>query len=176
MNLPNAISIGRFLLVPVVIWAIASEQMLFAFWLFAAAAISDSVDGFLAKQFNMTSELGAYLDPLADKSMLMSIYVSLSVAGLLPLWVVIAVVFRDVMIVAAVLVSWLVERPIEIHALLISKLNTGAQFGLAALVLASNAFGFDPGYIYPAALAAVGVLTGLSAAAYLVGWMRHMAS
>lgn len=176
MNLPNAITIGRFLLVPLVVWAIASGQMLFAFWLFVAAAVSDSIDGFLAKHWGMTSDFGAYLDPLADKAMLMSIYISLSIAGLLPLWVVIAVVSRDVMILGAIVVSWLVERPLEIHPLLISKLNTGAQFALAALVLASNAFGFDAGYAYPAALAAVGVLTGLSAAAYLVAWMRHMAS
>jgi cardiolipin synthase len=176
VNLPNAITIGRFLLVPIVIWAIASGQMLFAFWLFVTAAVSDSVDGFLAKQLGMTSEFGAYLDPLADKAMLMSIYVSLSIAGLLPLWVAIAVVSRDVMILGAIVVSWLVEQPLEIHPLLVSKLNTGAQFILAALVLASNGFGFDPGYAYPVALATVGVLTGLSAAAYLVGWMRHMAS
>ena len=176
VNLPNAITIGRFILVPVVVWAIASGQVLFAFWLFVAAAVSDSVDGFLAKQFRMTSDFGAYLDPLADKAMLMSIYVSLSVAGLLPLWVVIAVVSRDVMILGAIVVSWLVNQPLEIRPLLVSKLNTGAQFVLAALVLASNAFGFDAGYAYPAALAAVGVLTGLSAAAYLVTWTRHMAS
>jgi cardiolipin synthase (CMP-forming) len=176
VNLPNTITIGRFLLVPVVVWAIGSGQMLFAFWLFVAAAVSDSVDGFLAKSLGMTSDFGAYLDPLADKAMLMSIYVSLSIAGLLPLWVVIAVVSRDVMILGAIVVSWLVERPLEIHPLLVSKLNTGAQFVLAALVLATNAFGFDSGYAYPTALAAVGVLTGLSAAAYLVAWMRHMAS
>ncbi|HLL27788.1 MAG TPA: CDP-alcohol phosphatidyltransferase family protein [Xanthobacteraceae bacterium] len=176
MNLPNAITIGRFLLVPVVIWAIASGQILFAFWLFMAAAVSDAVDGFLAKRLGMTSDFGAYLDPLADKAMLMSIYVSLSVAGLLPLWVVIAVVSRDVMILGAIVVSWLVEQPLEIHPLLVSKLNTGAQFILAALVLASNGFGFSAGYAFPAALVVVAVLTGLSAAAYLVTWTRHMAS
>ena len=81
MNVPNAITIGRFLLVPVVVWAIASLQMQFAFWLFVAAAISDMLDGFLAKRFQMTSEFGAYLDPLADKAMLMSIYVSFAIAG-----------------------------------------------------------------------------------------------
>lgn len=176
MNLPNLITIARILLVPVVVWAIASREMQIAFLLFLIAGVSDAIDGFLAKRFGMSSELGAYLDPLADKAMLMSIYVSLSIAGLLPLWVVIAVVSRDVMILGAIVVSWLVEQPLEIHPLLVSKLNTGAQFILAALVLASNAFGFDPGYTYPAALAVVGVLTGLSAAAYLVAWMRHMAS
>lgn len=176
MNLPNAITIGRFLLVPVVVWAIASMQMRIAFWLFFAAALSDMLDGFLAKRFGMTSEFGAYLDPLADKAMLMSIYVSLAIAGLLPLWLVIAVVSRDLMILGAIIVSWLVDRPLKIHPLMVSKANTTAQFILAAMVLATGAFGIDPGYLLTLAIVAVAVLTGVSAAAYLRAWMRHMAS
>ena len=176
MNLPNAITIVRFLLVPVVVWAIASHQMLIAFWLFAAAAISDMLDGFLAKRFRMASELGAHLDPLADKAMLVSIYVMLAVAGKLPLWLVIAVVSRDLMILAAIMVSWLMDKPTEIRPLMVSKVNTLAQFLLAALVLATGAFGIDPGQALTLGIVAVGVLTGLSAAAYLLLWTRHMAS
>lgn len=176
MNLPNAITITRFLLVPVVVWAIASHQMLIAFWLFAAAAISDMLDGFLAKRFRMASELGAHLDPLADKAMLVSIYVMLAVAGTLPLWLVIAVVSRDLMILAAIMVSWLMDKPPEIRPLMVSKVNTLAQFLLAALVLATGAFGIDPGQALTLGIVAVGVLTGLSAAAYLLLWTRHMAS
>lgn len=176
MNLPNAITIVRFLLVPVVVWAIASHQMQIAFWLFAAAAISDMLDGFLAKRFSMTSDLGAHLDPLADKAMLVSIYVMLAVAGKLPLWLVIAVVSRDLMILAAIMVSWLMDKPPEIRPLMISKVNTLAQFLLATLVLATGAFGIDPGQLLTLGIAAVGVLTGLSAAAYLLLWTRHMAS
>lgn len=176
MNLPNAITITRFLLVPVVVWAIASHQMQIAFWLFAAAAISDMIDGFLAKRFRMASELGAHLDPLADKAMLVSIYVMLAVAGTLPLWLVIAVVSRDLMILAAIMVSWLMDKPPEIRPLMVSKVNTLAQFLLAALVLATGAFGIDPGQALTLGIVAVGVLTGLSAAAYLLLWTRHMAS
>ena len=176
MNLPNAITITRFLLVPVVVWAIASHQMLIAFWLFAAAAVSDMLDGFLAKRFRMASKLGAHLDPLADKAMLVSIYVMLAVAGTLPLWLVIAVVSRDLMILAAIMVSWLMDKPPEIRPLMVSKVNTLAQFLLAALVLATGAFGIDPGQALTLGIVAVGVLTGLSAAAYLLLWTRHMAS
>lgn len=176
MNLPNAVTIGRFLLVPIVVWAIASMQMRIAFWLFVAAALSDMLDGFLAKRFDMTSEFGAYLDPLADKAMLMSIYVSLALAGLLPLWLVIAVVSRDLMILGAIIVSWLVDQPLKIHPLMVSKVNTTAQFILAAMVLGTSAFDVHPGFLLTVAIIAVAVLTGLSAAAYLLAWMRHMAS
>jgi cardiolipin synthase len=106
----------------------------------------------------------------------MSIYVTLGIAGLLPLWVVIAVVSRDIMILGAVVVSWIVGKPLTIHPLIISKLNTLAQILLATLVLATNAFKLNPGYAFEGALIAVGVLTGLSAAAYLAAWVRHMAS
>ena len=176
MNIPNLITTGRILMVPIVVWAITSGSYLLAFWVFVVAAISDAVDGFLAKRLGAASEFGAYLDPLADKALLMSIYVTLGIAGLLPLWVVIAVVSRDIMILGAVVVAWIVGKPLSIHPLIVSKLNTLAQILLATLVLATNAFKLNPGYAYETALIAVGVLTGLSAAAYLAAWTRHMAS
>jgi cardiolipin synthase len=81
VSIPNLITIGRILLVPVVVWAIYNGSMLLAFALFLVAGVSDAVDGFLAKRFNMSSELGAYLDPLADKTLIVSIYVTLGIAG-----------------------------------------------------------------------------------------------
>ncbi len=81
MNLPNLITLARIMAVPVVVWAITSEQMMVAFALFLAAGVSDAVDGFLAKRFGMASELGAYLDPLADKALIVSIYVALGTAS-----------------------------------------------------------------------------------------------
>ncbi|MGE0523903.1 MAG: CDP-alcohol phosphatidyltransferase family protein, partial [Variibacter sp.] len=99
VNLPNLITLARILLVPVVVWAITSGEMLVAFIVFVVAGISDAVDGFLAKHFNMTTEIGAYLDPLADKVLLVSIYVALGIAGNIPRWLVILVVSRDLMII-----------------------------------------------------------------------------
>ena len=112
MSIPNIITLGRILLVPVIVWAIASSQMAIAFAVFIVAGVSDAVDGFLAKRFNMTSELGALLDPLADKALLVSIYIALGIWGAVPRWIVILVVSRDIMIVSAVIVSWLFGRPI----------------------------------------------------------------
>jgi cardiolipin synthase len=176
VNLPNLITTGRIVLVPIVVWAITVGRIQLAFWLFVAAGISDAIDGFLAKRLKETSEFGAYLDPLADKALLMSIYVTLGIAGLLPLWIVIAVVSRDIMILGAVVVAWIVGKPLVIHPLAVSKLTTLAQILLAILVLASHGFSFDPGYAFDATLYLVAALTGLSAAAYLAAWMRHMAS
>src|SRR6201985_2715286 len=96
------------------VWAIASQEMAIAFFLFLAAGLSDAVDGFLAKRFGMASELGAYLDPLADKAMLVSIYVALGIADAVPGWLVILVVSRDIMIVTAVILSWLGDQPLAL--------------------------------------------------------------
>jgi cardiolipin synthase len=176
VNLPNIITTGRILLVPIVVWAIMSGQMQIAFWLFVVAAVSDAVDGFLAKRLGAVSEFGAYLDPLADKVLLVSIYITLGVANLLPRWLVILVVSRDIMIVGAVVLAWIVGKPLTIQPFVVSKLNTIAQVVFAALVLAASGFGFDLGPAGGVALFVVAVLTGLSAAAYLAAWTRHMAS
>jgi cardiolipin synthase (CMP-forming) len=126
MSIPNLITLARILLVPVLVWAIIAGEMQLAFLLFLAAGISDAVDGFLAKRFGMATELGAYLDPLADKVLIVSIYVALGINGVLPAWLVILVVSRDIMIVGAVLLSWLVDNPVAMKPLLVSKLNTAA--------------------------------------------------
>jgi cardiolipin synthase len=176
LSIPNLITLARILSVPIVVWAITSGQMRIAFLLFLAAGISDGVDGFLAKRFHMTSELGAYLDPLADKALIVSIYVSLGIAGALPIFLVILVVSRDIMIVSAFMLSLLVGRPMPIRPLMVSKANTVAQILLATLVLAEKAFAFDATLSSQALMAAVAVLTLLSIAFYLAEWVRHMNS
>jgi cardiolipin synthase len=174
VNIPNLITLGRILLVPVIIWAIASGQMAAAFFLFVIAGISDAVDGFLAKRFHMQSETGALLDPLADKALLISIFVALGITADLPRWLVILVVSRDVIIIGAVIVSWLLGRPIPMKPLMVSKLNTGAQVIYAALVLASLGFGLRLPTLDELLKIVVTVLTLASVGAYLVEWVRHM--
>ncbi|MEI7804337.1 MAG: CDP-alcohol phosphatidyltransferase family protein [Hyphomicrobiales bacterium] len=176
MTIPNLITLGRILLVPVVVWAIASGAMLVAFVLFLAAGVSDAVDGYLAKKFGQTSELGAYLDPLADKVLIVSIYISLGLAGAIPRWLVILVVSRDLMIVGAVMLSWLVGSPVTVKPLLVSKLNTVAQIVFASLVLASLGFQFSAEPLRIALMTLVAVLTLLSVGFYLAEWVRHMNS
>ena len=176
LSIPNLITLGRILLVPVVVWAISSGAMWIAFVLFLAAGVSDAVDGFLAKRFGMTTVLGAYLDPLADKALIVSIYVTLGINGVIPHWLVILVVSRDIMIVGAIILSWLVGRPVKIKPHVVSKINTGAQIVLAAQVLASHGFKFDAEPVLTLVTALVAVLTLLSVGLYLAEWVRHMNS
>ena len=174
LSIPNLITLGRILLVPVVVWAIASGEMRFAFLLFLVAAISDAVDGFLAKRFGMTTELGAYLDPLADKVLIVSIYLTLGFAGIIPRWIVILVVSRDILIIGGVMFAWFLDKPMSVKPLLVSKLNTAAQIFFAALVLAALAFRFDAEPFQSLVMAAVAVLTLLSVGFYVAEWVRHM--
>jgi cardiolipin synthase (CMP-forming) len=176
LNIPNIITLGRILAVPFIVWAIASNQMEIAFAIFIIAGVSDAVDGFLAKRFNMSSELGALLDPVADKALLVSIYMALGIWGAIPRWIVILVVSRDIMIVGAVIVSWLYGKPIPMKPLMVSKLNTVAQVGFAALVLASLGFGFGSGPYDLVLMALVTIFTLLSVSFYLVEWARHMST
>jgi cardiolipin synthase len=176
VSIPNIITLGRIMLVPIIVWAIVSSQMEVAFAVFLIAGISDAVDGFLAKRFNMASELGALLDPLADKALLVSIYLSLGIWGDIPRWIVILVVSRDIMIVAAVIVSWLFDKPVEMRPSKVSKLNTAAQVAYAAMVLAALAFGFKPAPYDMILLALVTVFTLSSVSLYLVEWLRHMST
>ncbi len=173
-SIPNLITLGRILLVPIVVWAIAAGEMEIAFLVFVVAGVSDAVDGFLAKRFNLRSELGALLDPLADKALLVSIFVTLGIWGAIPRWIVILVVSRDIMIVSAVIVSWLFDRPVAMKPLMVSKLNTVAQVGFAALVLASLSFGFEPRPYDIVLMVLVTVFTLVSVGLYLVEWVRHM--
>ena len=172
--LPNIITLGRLVLVPLAIAMIVSERWTAAFAIFLIAGISDAVDGFLAKRFRLQTELGAYLDPIADKALLVSIYVTLAMRGILPSILVIVVVSRDIMIVGAIMISWLMGKPVEIKPVFVSKLNTGFQIALAAGVLAAMAFRWDLGLLMEAAVWIVGITTVLSAAVYFRQWLGHM--
>jgi cardiolipin synthase (CMP-forming) len=176
LSIPNLITLGRIILVPIVVWAITSGEMRAAFFLFVAAGISDAVDGFIAKRFDMTSELGALIDPLADKALIVSIYVALGITGALPISLVILVVSRDIMIIAGFMLSWLIGKPMPVRPLPVSKANTAAQIVLATLVLAERGFGFDAVLASKIVIALVAMLTVLSMAFYLAEWLRHMNS
>jgi cardiolipin synthase (CMP-forming) len=174
VSIPNLITLARILLVPVMVWAITSGEMRVAFVLFLAAGVSDAVDGFLAKRFGMATELGAYLDPLADKTMIVSIYVALGIAEAIPRWLVILVVSRDIMIVGAVMLAWLIDKPLALKPLPVSKLNTVAQIALALVVLAALGLGFMADETIMLLMALVAALTLLSIGFYVAVWVRHM--
>ena len=175
MTLPNLITVARFIMVPLVILAMIDGEMLTAFVLFLLAGVSDGLDGFIARNFNQRSELGAWLDPVADKFLLVSVFVMLGWLGVLPNWLVIFAVSRDALIVGAVVLSSLLENPVEMRPLLISKANTMAQIVLLVLVLADLAGLARLDAVIGWMIYAVAGLTIASASAYLVPWLRHMA-
>lgn len=176
INIPNFITLGRVIAVPFIFWLLLTDQSKPAFFVFVAAGVSDAVDGYLAKTFDWKTELGAYLDPLADKLLIVSIYIALGVRAEIPLWLVIAVVSRDILILMAILLSWLLGQPIAIRPIAVSKINTAAQIVLAATVLADEAFGLglDAMGVRVLLVWITGVLTVLSLAAYLKAWLMHM--
>lgn len=174
VTIPNMITILRFLLVPGVVYALLTGRTDWAFAGFVTAGVSDAVDGFVARHYNQRSRLGAYLDPMADKLLLVSVFVMLGYMNELPLWLVVAVVSRDALIVCAVVLSTIMGNPVAMKPLMVSKANTAVQIVLAAFVLAELAFETRYGSIRLALIFLSGLLTVTSAAAYLVGWLRHM--
>jgi len=174
LNIPNLITLGRVMLVPVVFWLLVSGQTQAAFFAFVLAGVSDAVDGFIAKRFGLQTELGAYLDPLADKLLLVSIFVALGVRGALPSWLVIAVVSRDILIVLGVMLAGLLDHPVRIRPLVVSKANTVAQIVLAGTVLADDGFGLGLEMLRVVLVWVAGGLTIASLAAYLKAWLQHM--
>ncbi len=172
MNLPNAITLARLFCVPLVVWLILVDRMAAAFWVSLAAALSDAVDGIIAKRWRMITRLGGYLDPLADKALLVCIYVALAHQGYLPVWLVIMVVFRDALIIGGALLFMTLTQTLDMKPLMVSKLNTVAQLVLAVVVLAATAFGIDDSAVRPVLIFCVAATTLASGAAYVVGWTR----
>lgn len=176
MHIPNAITVFRIFLTPLVIWLMIDGRMQTAFLVFLIAGVSDGLDGFLAKRYGWQTELGAYLDPVADKMLLVSIYVVLGLSAHLPVWLVIAVVSRDFLIIGAMLLSWVLGRPVPVRPLLVSKANTVAQIVLALMVLGELGFVLGLERIIGVSVLVTGGLTVVSAGAYLVNWLAFMAT
>lgn len=174
MSLPNLITLCRILLVPVIVWLLVTGRMQLAFVMFVIAGVSDAVDGFIAKRFHARTELGAYLDPLADKMLLVTVFITLGVRGELPVWLPIAIVSRDLLIVSAVVLSWLLSHPVRISPLVISKVTTAAQILLAAVVLADAGWQLELGIVRILMVWLTAALTIASLAAYMRAWIRHM--
>ncbi|HZV53661.1 MAG TPA: CDP-alcohol phosphatidyltransferase family protein [Rhodocyclaceae bacterium] len=135
-TLPNLITIARVLLIPVVAFLLLDHDYKLAFAVFLAAAVGDWVDGFLARRLNQMSQLGAVLDPVADKMTMMIVAILMSAQGLLPIWLAVVIVLRDAVIVAGAITYRFVVGHIEMAPTRLSKANTFLEFGVLALVMA----------------------------------------
>ncbi|MFD0915654.1 CDP-alcohol phosphatidyltransferase family protein [Pseudahrensia aquimaris] len=175
MTIANIITFARLGLVPMIVWAMIADNMLLAFVLFLIAGVSDAVDGFIARNFNQQSELGTILDPLADKMMLVSVFIVLGYLGHIPLWLTILVVSRDVLIVFGIVVCFMLNRPVTIAPIWISKANTTVQIVLACFELGLLAFALSLPVAAAVLVWITGALTVGSAAAYTVQGVQHLA-
>ena len=176
MNLPNLISLARLLSVPLEVYLILHSEYALAFWLFVLAGVSDAVDGWIAKGLKQTSWLGSYLDPLADKALLMSVFIALGWQGQIPVWLVILVIFRDLMILAGVVLQYVfIKKDIKITPSVASKVNTAMQIIFVALVLANLGIIEGLANIVDLMSYLVALTTVMSGAGYAVSWTRIMA-
>ncbi|MBF0402129.1 MAG: CDP-alcohol phosphatidyltransferase family protein [Magnetococcales bacterium] len=174
MNLPNFLSFLRIFSVPLLIWLMMEGYATAAFWLFGLAGLTDALDGFIAKRFHMETELGRYLDPLADKLLLLAGFVILTVFDLLPLWLTLLVVTRDVVIVGGALVYQVMTGMLQIRPLWISKLNTVSQMLLLLLVLWRAAWDEAGLWVEPFVWLTA-VTTLISGGSYVFEWSRMAA-
>jgi cardiolipin synthase (CMP-forming) len=176
LTVPNLITFGRLLAVPLAVWLILEGRYAGAFWVFILAGVSDALDGYIAKRFDSRSRLGALLDPVADKALLTSVYVALAWAGHLPGWLVFLVVLRDVLIVGGYLAIHAAVGSRRFVPLYISKVNTLLQIVLVGFVLADLGLGIGDGVITPVLIAAVAATTVTSGCWYLARWTRVFTS
>lgn len=175
VNLPNAITLLRFALVPAIAWQLLQRDHGAALWLFACSAASDVADGMIARHWNLRTRFGAIADPLADKTTMLTVTVLLMLTHELPGWFAWAVVLRDALIVVGALAYHLLIGTVEMAPTWLSKLNTGLEFLCLLAVLAVGAGHLDDGRWLDTLLAGTFATIALSGAQYVLLWSRKAA-
>lgn len=173
-QIPNAISFFRLLLVPPVAWCIVQAEFGWALILFATAGVSDGVDGYLARRYNWRTRLGGFLDPLADKALMITTFVTLAVTEHVPWWLAGLVVLRDVVIMGGALLYHFLTRALKMSPTIISKFNTVLQIVLVVAVLLNLGGWPSPDGLVRGLILLVTLSTLLSGVVYVVIWGRRL--
>ena len=178
LSIPNFLSLTRMGLIPLFVIAVLGSEPKKALLIFIVAGVTDALDGFIARFFHQASKLGAYLDPIADKLLLTTAFVMLTIPDLypgerIPIWITVLVLARDIMIVVVVLVISLVADGVQLKPTVVSKINTAVQVTAVILVLATGVFnGLEgPALVAIYLVAALTVASGLD---YLYRGVRMM--
>jgi cardiolipin synthase len=166
MNLPNILTLTRVLLIPLFVIFIINKRFEWALITFAIAGITDGIDGLIARITHQRTELGAYLDPIADKLLLFSAFISLTIIEIIPSWLVVIVITRDVIILVGFLVMTLTNYHPKINPSLLSKMTTAFQI---VTILLSLMAGYSPTFQQLSMIAIYGtaILTILSGSHYI---------
>jgi cardiolipin synthase len=175
MNLPNAITIIRILLIPLFLYKIIQGEMAFATAVYLTAAVSDGLDGFIARVWKLQTQLGTFLDPMADKLLVTTSFLTLSVLEIIPLWITLAVISRDFIIVSGSLLVYLLKNELTIRPQPIGKVTTFFQFSYILLVLIQSAFEIPiMSNLHGPVLLITGGLTIISGVVYIFDGLRAL--
>ena len=175
-HIPNLISAVRILLIAPIAVALARHQLSVAMGLFGLAALSDAADGFLAKRFGWQSELGAVLDPLADKLLLSTVLVTLSVLNLVPPWLTASAVARDVIIVLGAAIYRQMFGVLDVRPSLASKLNTACEAAFILAVVGAVEFSWPPRWVVVSLGASMFATVAVSGIDYVLIYCRRARS
>jgi len=171
MTIPNLITTMRIILAPIFVIYIINDELINGLVILIITGLSDGIDGMVARLFNQKSKLGSYLDPLADKIILVSAFVALSIRGFLPSWLTVMVISRDILILIGIFVLFLNEKKIEIRPVVSSKITTCLQFLTVILVLSKD-YVSDLAKYYPFVFYLTAIFTAASFLQYTHQWFR----
>jgi cardiolipin synthase (CMP-forming) len=175
-HLPNLLSGFRLLAAPLAAWAILAEHDTAALVIFASAGFSDLADGYVARHWRFTSQAGAWLDPLADKLLMLFCFLALWKVGAAPLWLVALVIARDVVIGSGAVLARMLNLPLRIEPLMIGKATTAVLVGYVGILLLLLALDQDAPRLVKAGHYTVALFVVLSAAIYLHSFLRALLS
>lgn len=175
LNIPNMLTLARIFLTPFIVYAIIENQPVLALILMGVAGLTDMLDGAIARFLDQRSTVGAFMDPLADKLMLISTIVTLYFIEHIPTFLFLAVVFRDMVIVVGALVYELVTRNLEMTPTIASKITTFLQIMLVLTVLTDMAWQI-PEILLPVMIWTTFAFTCISGVQYMIVWMSKAAN
>ena len=171
MTIPNLITSLRIILVPIFVIYLINDELLSALLVFILAGVSDGADGLIARLFNQKSKLGSYLDPLADKILLVTAFIVLAARGFAPPWLTVVVITRDLLILLGVLILFLNGQNFTIRPSILSKMTTCLQLGTVFVVLSKDYLHIPP-QIAVYLFWITGLLTISSGLHYMRNWFR----
>ncbi|MDQ6954677.1 MAG: CDP-alcohol phosphatidyltransferase family protein [Mariprofundaceae bacterium] len=169
LNIPNILTLARIVMTPVIVYMVLTEQAWLALILIVIAGVTDILDGAIARYYKLHTAVGAYLDPLADKIMLISLFVTLFIIKEVPLFVFLAIIFRDIIIVLGAIIYEMLTHRLTMQPSQISKATTFVQISYVALLLLNMAMAI-PDIFLQISMWLTFVLTCASGLHYLVSW------
>jgi len=175
LNIPNLLTLTRIILTPLLVILLINSEFVEALIVFTIAGITDGLDGLIARYMRQKTRIGAILDPIADKVLLTSAYATLAIIGLLPAWLAVTVISRDVIIVFGVLIIFLFQGGVEIRPSVLSKITTVAQLGTIFMVLVNHDLGLFS-RILPFLYIATALITVISGLHYMYLGTRFLGS